>query len=731
MRRYSHLAWSGSRGWVRTICIALSLPVVGGTIFGILMAIVEVLQQEAVIPEVSSLPWTDQLLSGTGLHLVVLITLAFTQRAFRRRTLRSYLTASERLRLGRLGWGSVAGVGIAVGGLLVGLMFGFIRVGGPAEWSGWFVGAVLILVPLQVAVEEVVRGVLLQTGLKWTRRGWAAIVGSSLVMALLARAAAAGLGLALSGWVVFVLAFGIHGIAAVVALLEDGLELVMGARAGMRAVLLLGLGMLPLQGSSMGGVGVLLVILTAGTTLVGARWAGWGVYGLVRSIRRFEPPDLTREPEAETVDYCLNCGADLVGPYCHECGQKGVDRNRSLKVLLPEVFDAVFEVDSRIWRTVRILLTRPGLLSRYYNGGRREEFVRPFRLYIAFSFLFFLTLISFPPGSSYEPFAAWTDESAAEGFQEGFAAGRGEINVNGAVDAVNRSDSTLTVEGIPFAIAPGVDLQGDLTTLDSVSVGRVAFVEGHRENGTLVARELSLADTDHTHQPEMTGPVEYVGEQSLTLVGTTVRITDSTEFEDDERLGAFQAGDRVDVEYETIDGTRTATEVELAEGVVDRIMEGDTTTLRALIQNYSRAMFFLVPLFGLLVQALYVREPYVGHLIFALHEHAYMFFVGTLVVLVGLMPGAFTWLVENVLHESVTIVSIGTLMGLRDWASRSFVWIAQVVLVGTVPFYLVSSLRTTYDESWLGATVKSLFLLAAYAILLLFGVGFTVGYLSM
>lgn len=695
MRRYSHLAWSGSHGWVRTVLIVLSLLVLAPMAFGIAVALAEGVRGALGVND-TSLSWAFRLLTATALHLGALGSLAFTQRAFRRRTLRSYLTTADRLRRARLQWGGIAGAGIAAGGLVVGLVLGFVEVGDAGVTAVWIVGAALLVTPMQVGIEEVLRGVVLQTILGRTKRGWASIVGSSLVVALGALLAVEWFSQPPPQGLVFGIVLAESLLAAAVALLDDGLELVVGARTGVRGLLVLVFGLLPLQVPALFGFGLVLLILGAGVGL-GALWGtGRSLYDLRDVLRRVDPPpDRSPDSGEMTVDRCLNCGADLIGSYCHNCGQKGVDRNQSLQVLLPEVTDVLFEVDSRIWQTIRLLLLRPGLLTRYYNGGRREAFVRPFRLYIAFSFLFFVALVSFPPGSPSGPFSAWSDTFGE--FEDGFSDARPPIEVRGPITAVGVPNQTVAVEDIRFHVTPEAEYD-DVSTLDSLSRGQIIHIEGERRRDTLIVRSFHVDDPDD--QPTITGPLEYVGEQSLSLLGTSIRTTDETGVSGADSLAALQVGDRIEVDYERSDGTLTATQVENADNFLDRVMAAETDALTSLIENFSRAMFFLVPLFGLLLQALYVRDPYLGHLIFALHEHAFIFFTGMLVVLVGLIP-------------------------------QTWVWIVQVGLGAGIPIYLALSLRTAYDETWLGAIVKSMFVLVVYVILLLVGIGFTVGYLSL
>src|SRR6056297_1985975 len=87
---------------------------------------------------------------------------------------------------------------------------------------------------------------------------------------------------------------------------------------------------------------------------------------------------------------CLNCGHVLHGQYCGICGQRSSNRLISLWGLITEGLGDLLDMDSRLWRTLRALLLRPGYLTAEYLEGRRARFMPPFRMYLAFSLLFFL-----------------------------------------------------------------------------------------------------------------------------------------------------------------------------------------------------------------------------------------------------------------------------------------------------------------------------------------------------
>jgi hypothetical protein len=49
-------------------------------------------------------------------------------------------------------------------------------------------------------------------------------------------------------------------------------------------------------------------------------------------------------------------------------------------------------IEGKLWRSLKLLLFKPGLLSREYIEGRRVRYVEPLRLYLSFSIIFFAVM---------------------------------------------------------------------------------------------------------------------------------------------------------------------------------------------------------------------------------------------------------------------------------------------------------------------------------------------------
>ena len=85
---------------------------------------------------------------------------------------------------------------------------------------------------------------------------------------------------------------------------------------------------------------------------------------------------------------CANCGATLTGAFCQACGQPA-HVHRSLLHLTEEMLHGVLHFDTKGWRTLPLLVFRPGLLTRRYIDGQRQRHVSPLALFLFTVFMMF------------------------------------------------------------------------------------------------------------------------------------------------------------------------------------------------------------------------------------------------------------------------------------------------------------------------------------------------------
>jgi hypothetical protein len=94
-------------------------------------------------------------------------------------------------------------------------------------------------------------------------------------------------------------------------------------------------------------------------------------------------------PREDHAARCRNCGAPISGAFCAQCGQETDLRLPTLRAFMREAAGRYVAFDGRFWRTMLALAFRPGRLTREYFAGRRRRYVRPARLYLFSTLIFF------------------------------------------------------------------------------------------------------------------------------------------------------------------------------------------------------------------------------------------------------------------------------------------------------------------------------------------------------
>lgn len=288
-----------------------------------------------------------------------------------------------------------------------------------------------------------------------------------------------------------------------------------------------------------------------------------------RVLREDNPQEL---PTVESPD-CLNCGIRLKGQYCGVCGQRARNRLISLWELVSDAFGDLFELDSRLWRTLIPLLVRPGHLTRDYLEGRRVRYMPPFRTYLVLSVIFFVVAFFDPRddlGLLFEPEPEPTPEEMAERATE--------------VEEVKREIlDELAAEGI---------IPADATPEDPGAAGNA-------RNG---------------------GDVDESG------AGLNIQIDDEN---GDCNIDAGDLGD-MPVWFQRRFTTERLNQV------CERVTADSGKAFAGLLRdNIPVALIVLLPLMALVLKILYPlsRRYFVEHLLFVIHYHAFFFLILILQIL--------------------------------------------------------------------------------------------------
>ena len=315
-------------------------------------------------------------------------------------------------------------------------------------------------------------------------------------------------------------------------------------------------------------------------------------------------------------DNCLNCGTALKGPFCYFCGQPDRNFMRFFPVLLRDLMEDLLDLDSRFMRTMKPLLFKPGRLTRDYMEGRRFRYAPPMRLYIFSSIVFFLL-------------AALLSSDA--------------VFINSSVD----------------------------------------------ENGLSVHLNEPAAEPQAVDEA-LNNPPREVREQ--VDVDETLNADNDTEvitggFEIDDIQFNDEPWDRetnpVDIKWlPTWLNDRINDEIEESPHKAEQIKENPNLIIEKIFDILPATMFVLLPVVALIFKFwyLFAKRFYIEHLIFSLHNHAFLFVSLTLIMLANV---------------SETLL---TRYGYTE-AETAVIWV--IAVIGTwIPLYLLISLRVVYRQNW-------------------------------
>lgn len=297
-----------------------------------------------------------------------------------------------------------------------------------------------------------------------------------------------------------------------------------------------------------------------------------------------------RTDSSVTPELCLNCGAELAGKYCAQCGQRNLPMRQTLGELMTNFISSFWSYESKFFRTGQYLLFKPGFLAAEYCSGRRESYYHPARMYVFISFIYFLLFSSLP---------GWFNDVQPD------------INTN----ADTRTEST-----------------GGAFTLDSVA----------------------YATRAHYDSAQSTLP-------------------------QNERDNWFERM----LEYREID---------INTKYKGRSGELSNDFRQAFVNNFSKVLFFLLPVFALIFKLLYIRRGYYysEHLVFSIYYYNFFFLAGSVYMLAELIP----W----------------------HWLN----WITVIIALWMVA-YMPIAMKRMYKQSWRKTLVKYLLFIVMFITCMVIG----------
>src|SRR5215470_13106581 len=92
------------------------------------------------------------------------------------------------------------------------------------------------------------------------------------------------------------------------------------------------------------------------------------------------------------LTHCENCGAELQGHWCSQCGQPAIEYRRSFRHVVADLLNEFLNWDSKFFTSIALLIVKPWRLTNEFLAGKRVSYVNPLRLYLLASILFFFAV---------------------------------------------------------------------------------------------------------------------------------------------------------------------------------------------------------------------------------------------------------------------------------------------------------------------------------------------------
>lgn len=276
---------------------------------------------------------------------------------------------------------------------------------------------------------------------------------------------------------------------------------------------------------------------------------------------------------------CKNCSLPLApsAKYCPGCGQKKYHGPPTLWNLFSDFFETIFNLDNRLFITLRDLVV-PGKLTNKYLAGKQRPFFQPLRLFFVSTVLMLSTYAILTVDRVGDTFDSTIETARAKAYHRIF-----ELEMLADLDTLEKEFPAAS----SLALLDTIRSRHLTLGRDSMTIGYIEF----RNDNTLNGKNLMVDMVDfHTMPPgelaEKYGVEHWMHRYQISQIVTIAR-----------------------------SGARSITNImgQLIWGVV-----------------------FLIPLSALMLKLIYIRRKrnYVEHLVFSLHVHSFLFLLQALAAIV-------------------------------------------------------------------------------------------------
>ena len=304
---------------------------------------------------------------------------------------------------------------------------------------------------------------------------------------------------------------------------------------------------------------------------------------------------------------CQNCESDLKEEFefCPNCGQK-VNEDLTIGVLFYNTISNYFSFDARFFKSFIPLMFRPGYLARKFLEGKRLLYLHPAQMYLFITVVFFF-IFSFTVRNQAEIVNREIRESFNEKQGVVLKDSVAQRKIDSISDVVKRKKDSIERIEVKKALDESKWITGmDDKQIDSL-VARDDFDKNKSMNFNFNGREM---------------------DSLLEIKASDEELYKSMGLEEDDGWFTKKMYAQALKFYKARDGG---------------------SILKAFYDTVPIALFFLLPIFALILKILYFRKGrYAHHLVFSFYYFSFLFTVFSIIFGANIfwdIPDGIDWLV--------------------------------------------------------------------------------------
>lgn len=299
----------------------------------------------------------------------------------------------------------------------------------------------------------------------------------------------------------------------------------------------------------------------------------------------------------QPTQHCRNCGFPLPegARYCPQCSQKNHDGRLSFREMVSETIATIFNLDNRIFNTLKTLAV-PGKLTVDYFAGKHVRYYHPVRLFLVAGALFIAAL----------------SVQIGDGPSQIMPKSYNEIK-----ELHQKHQFYLQLDSLKKSVAATLNDRRAIAALDTL---------------------FSKLDSSYVTSAN----------DSLTFAKSFIHDgTKDTLYNGGNFNISLQESDQVNIAVEDLDNMKEDSLLEAygITGFMQKLLVRQQIKLQKkgdnfvfyLLGNVLWMMLFMMPMLALILKLIYFRRHYLyyEHLIFSFHVHSFQFLLLAFVIFIG------------------------------------------------------------------------------------------------